>query len=290
MGLEVSRTLRQSPPGCPICDQNMNYFGTADYYVPGIPRMVTSLFSCRCCGTLRRNLSEGQIRSHYDAASYTDPQMEDRFHRQRINFFRSLVSFVTREAGRPPRRCLDFGCSYGHFLRLLSEMDCDTYGIELCQQALDICQHHGLRVYGLLDELDGSGRFDLITLIDSLYYVPDPKALLTDLRERLADDGLLLIRIANRNWIAHLLKNVGRRNHFGNVLGDAIVGYSSSTVDALLRSTGYRVVRTRYWESGKANLGAAKKIFYWLSTVITYASRGSVAISPGIIVLAAKQV
>lgn len=251
--------------------------------------MLTPLFLCGSCGALSRQVSEEEIRSHYDVASYTDPQYEDRFSRQRINFFRSLVSLVTRHSGRPPRNCLDFGCSYGHFLLVLQEMHWDTCGIERSERARNICQNHNLRVHGGLDELKGSEQFDLISLIDSLYCVSDPKILLSKLRERLTDDGLLLIRIANRNWIVHLLKSVGRREHFDRWLGDAIVCYSKSTLNALLRSSGYRIVSTHYWEPGKENLGWRRKIFYWVSTVITCASLGSIVISPGIIVLAAKE-
>jgi SAM-dependent methyltransferase len=263
-------------------------FGTADYYLPAIPRILTALFQCPDCGALYRLLEERQLRSHYDASTYTNPRFEDQFRKQRTRFFRHLASLATRHAG-VPGTCLDFGCSYGHLLLLLREMGSNVCGIELCDQARNICQSHELCVFKSLDELHPSLRFDLVTFIDSLYYVPDPRTLLQSLRERLSPDGRVLIRVANRNWILQFLKSVRHRTEFGSWLGDAIIGYSKSNLELLLRKTGYRVIGTRYWEPGKVHADWKTQMFYWTTSAITCASFGSIAVSPGIIVVAEKQ-
>jgi len=274
---------------CPVCERSMKYFGTADYYLPEAPRMATPLFSCAGCGALYRNIAERQLCGHRDVASYVKPGMEERFRKQRTNFFKVLVALATRTAGHPPRKCLDFGCSYGHLLLLLRDMGCRVCGVEAARQARDACQTHHLRVSCDLDALDGSEQFDLITLIDSLYYLPRPKPVLSKLRTQLADGGLLLIRIANRNWILRMLKIAAHREHFDNWLGDAIVGYSKSSLELLLHSTGYRILSTHYMERGKQHPDWPRKLFYLLGTSITCGSFGSVVMSPGIIVLATKQ-
>ena len=277
-----------SRPRCPICENGMTSFGTADYYLPGIPKMLTALFRCSDCGALYRPLEEHKLRSHYDASTYTNPLFEDQFRTQRTRFFRNLVSLATRDAG-VPGTFLDFGCSYGHLLLLLRDMGSAVYGIELCDQARSICQNYALCVHKSLDELQPSLHFDLITLIDSLYYLADPRSLLESLRNRLSHNGRLLIRVANRNWILQWLKRVGHRTDFSSWLGDAIIGYSKSNLELLLRKTGYRVISTHYWEPGKVHADWKTKIFYWATSAITCASFGLIAISPGIIMVAEKQ-
>ncbi len=274
---------------CPVCGWPLRHFGTGDYYVPGNFKMITPISCCSRCGAVYRNLDNEQIRSHYDAASYTDPRQEENYYRKRIKFFRFLVSLAVRAAGRVPMTCLDFGCSYGHLLHLLREKGCTAYGIELCDQARDLCGQNGLQVYSSIDELGAPLRFDLITMIDSLYYVSEPRVLLRQLRDRLTADGILMIRIANRNWILHLLKKVARTEYFGYWLGDAILGYTKPALEMLLRTTGYKILCTSYHEAGKNHAGWLTRMGYWIGSGVSRATLGKLVISPGIIVVAAKQ-
>lgn len=272
---------------CPVCDSPLRHFGSGDYYVPGNFKMVTPIFHCSKCGAVYRKLEREQIQSHYDAASYTDPRQEENYYQKRINFFRFLFSLAVRTAGRVPVNCLDIGCSYGHLLQLLSQQGCHAYGTEICKQARDLCRQHGLQVFGSLDELGVPARFDLITMIDSLYYVPEPRVLLRQVRDRLNDDGILVIRVANRNWILRLLK-MARKDYFGYWLGDAILGYTKPSLEMLLQNTGYRILDTLYREEGKSHAGCLTRMGYWISSGITRATLGKLVISPGIIVVAAK--
>jgi SAM-dependent methyltransferase len=251
--------------------------------------MTTNLFQCSC-GIICRNLPEERVLAHYDAASYTDPHKEERFYRERIEFFRFLISLAKRHIGQRPERCLDFGCSYGHMLLLLREEGCDTYGVDVCEKPRQMSEQRGLKTYRFIDEIDDGVRFDLITIIDSLYYVISPLRLLTSLRPRLTSDGVLMIRIANRNWLLRLLKMVLRKKHFSRLLGDAIVGYDKKSVVRLLDNCGYKVVQMQYRERGKQIVGFTMGVFYRLTTAITWLSLGSIPISPGIIIVAKASV
>lgn len=272
-------------PACPVCGHSTQYFGTGNYYLPELSSMTTDLFQCSC-GIICRNLPDERIRAHYDAASYTDPREEERFYRERIEFFRFLISLAKRHIGHSPERCLDFGCSYGHLLLLLREEGCETYGVEVCERPRQMTERHGLPTYRIIDEIDRRVRFDLITIIDSLYYVVSPASLLTELRPRLTNNGVLVIRIANRNWLLRLLKMILRKKHFAGLLGDTIVGYDKKSLVRLLDSCGYKMVEMQYRERGKHIVGVTMKAFYHLTTAITHLSRGSIPISPGIVVVA----
>lgn len=251
--------------------------------------MTTDLFHCSC-GTICRNLPDEQILAHYDVASYTDPREEERFYRGRIEFFRFLISLARRHIGQSPDSCLDVGCSYGHLLLLLREEGCDAYGLEVCERSRLMCERLELKTYRKMAEIDDCVRFDLITIIDSLYYVISPTSLLTELHHRLTHNGVLVVRIANRNWLLRLLKILLCKKHFSRLLGDAIVGYDKKSVVRLLDSCGYQVVEMRYRESGKRIVGLKMKAFYFLTTAITCLSLGSIPISPGIVVVAKPSV
>lgn len=267
----------------------MAYFGTADYYSRHQADLVTPLFQCERCGTFRRQVDDIQLHGHFDAASYTNPEFENRLYEMRVGFFKQLIALATNCAGHVPRTCLDYGCSYGHLLLLLRQLNSEVCGIEACEQTLKICRHHNLNVYRSVDELDENARFELITLVDSLYYLPSPRNVLNQLHRKLTSDGVLLVRVVNRNWILRFLKTTLRKKHFGGWLGDAIVGYNQSSLATLLRGTGYRIVSTHYAEPGKRHLDWSTKLLYLLGTSISYGHFGPATMSPGITMLAKKQ-
>ncbi len=283
--VECQRDAR--PVLCPVCGSQMMLFGDGPYRLPKNTTITTDLYRCYNCTVLYRDVSAEQVANHYDAVTYTDPKFERRFYEQRFEYFRFILSLAAKYGSRL-KTCLDFGCSYGHLMLLLRGMGCDTYGIESCEQARACCQRHGLRVCRSVEEIEPSQRFDLITLLDSLYYVSDPKPLLRNLRERLADGGLLVIRVGNRNWLLRALRLSGYKNGIGEWLGDAVVGFNKRSLALLLQKTGYRIIHFRYWETGKTKQGWARKLFYWAGATCAVVSLGNVSISPGIIVLATK--
>ena len=286
---DVVGSTRQITVYCPLCDAEMITFGTADYYLPGRMDLITRILRCPACGVLRREISGSDVRQHCSMASYTDLARERTMREQRQPFFQYLIRLASSRLGHFPRTGLDVGCSYGHLLDLLADGGCRAAGIETCATVRTPCAQRGLNVYGSLEELPRAQRFELITLVDSLYYFPQPRDLLAELREHLDDDGVLLLRISNRNWIASLLHLTGCQNHFGRWLGDAAVCYADSSLRRLLQASGYRVVTVRYREPGKGHLSVATQAFYWTSTLITSISFGTVVLSPGITVLAVKQ-
>jgi SAM-dependent methyltransferase len=237
---------------------------------------------------LYRSVSPSEVLAHCGVASYTRPEAAFAIFLQRAEFLRSLTSLAEKELGRRPRTSLDVGCSYGHLLALLEASGCQAVGTETCEATRNHAKDQGFSVFKSVEELPPA-RFELITLVDSLYYFVEPRPLPSALRDRLTDDGRLLIRVANRNWIAILAKHLMHRQDFGGWLGDASVFYSLSSVRRLLEETGYRIRGVRYWESGKVNLPTPTRVFYWASYVLTALSFGRLVLSPGITVVASKR-
>ena len=201
-GLEQAACGRSSPR-CPVCGNRMEYWGTGDYYGPGTPMFPAPLSRCCSCKAIRRDLPSEVIASHCDAASYTNLKNEDRFHRARASS-RSCTRWPKNAWQDQSPPASTSAPSYGHFLQILKGHGSDATGIEIVDTVRTSSQEKGLTVFKSLAELTEhkmNRNFDLIAMIDSLYYVDDPRHTLRSMRRVLAKDGVLLLRFANRNWI-----------------------------------------------------------------------------------------
>jgi 2-polyprenyl-3-methyl-5-hydroxy-6-metoxy-1,4-benzoquinol methylase len=266
-------------------------YGTADYYLPNLPNVTTNILRCASCEALVREIAPQQIHDHCGVARYTNLANETLYFEWRKGFFAFLHQIVRRYSGKKTLRCLDFGCSYGHFLELLKDQGCSATGIEFIAPLRAHCAAKGLVVFESLDALKEAApgeRFDLIAIIDTLYHVSDPNWLMASLRELLCDDGLLLIRVTSRHGMIWWLRNLFRRTHLPyQVLGDATITYSKKTIDRLLAKHGFTVVERHYWERGKRD--ELKFTTYSLVTVfLQWITGGLIALAPGLIVLARK--
>jgi ubiquinone/menaquinone biosynthesis C-methylase UbiE len=97
--------------------------------------------------------------------------------------------------GRRFQSALDLGCGLGPLSRRIAERADKVLGLDVAQSAIDRAQQaHGhlpgvsfsqADVLALPDELDG--RFDLVVIADTLYYLPSTdEALLNQLAERIS--------------------------------------------------------------------------------------------------------
>lgn len=170
---------------------------------------------CSLCGfifmnprfTLRviENLyTEGYFRGNA-AYSYYDEREAGKYARHvwnaRLNKIRRFVS---------SGRLLDVGCSFGGFLEAAS-MFFDPYGIEPSSYAAE----HARRKLGdhvhagtLEDHPFPDGFFSVITMIEVLEHIADPKRAVQACHSLLAPGGLLLVQTADMDGLqARLLKD-----------------------------------------------------------------------------------
>ena len=112
-----------------------------------------------------------------------------------------------------PRRArlLDVGAATGVFISLAQQHGFDARGIEISDYAAQEARRKGLAVAtGTLADLPPSERFDVITMLDVIEHMPDPRRDLALARERLHDGGVLAIstldagsayaRLMGRRW------------------------------------------------------------------------------------------
>lgn len=155
--------------------------------------------------------SRGAFESVYGRLD--DPWASDdrRYRYQRLKYAGIIAALPS---GRRYGRTLDLGCGLGLLSRALAARSDEVLGLDIAQEAVDRARRRGTDVANLHFEradfmdLPSSldGRFDLVALADTLYYLPSPitddalKTAAARIGRLLAPGGLCLL--ANHYVIA----------------------------------------------------------------------------------------
>lgn len=115
--------------------------------------------------------------------------------------------YALKSAGK----LLDVGCSVGDFLHK-AKYFYEVEGVEVNPRTAAIAERHFKVHKRFLGELGLGPEYDIVTLNQILYGVPDPAGLLRDIHCVLKDDGLLYINTPNANSYAMALYR-GKANH-----------------------------------------------------------------------------
>jgi len=101
----------------------------------------------------------------------------------------------------PNRKLLDFGCGAGGFLLKARELAATAHGVEPEIRLNSHYQSHGLKVFQNLPDIstDIRGGYDIITMFHVLEHIPNPKSMLGELSEMLADGGQIIVEVPNAN-------------------------------------------------------------------------------------------
>jgi SAM-dependent methyltransferase len=207
---------------------------------------------CGHCGCyFRRFDQKPPLDEHWDSQSYTSPHHEERFRRARQSFFESLAAWALAEipTGVEFPRVLDVGCSYGHLLEIFQRRGCECYGIEPVERLRNRLNASAtFTIYASIDEAPSNESYDVITLVDSLYYFPDPIAGLKELARRLRRSGVMVIRVTNRTPLLNLWRVLFPERITAQVFGDQLVAFSHRGVIAALRQSGLAMTSFRSFE------------------------------------------
>ena len=128
------------------------------------------------------------------------------------------LGFVAEHASLAGVRALDVGCGGGLLSEALSRKGATVTGIDLAPGMIEVARLHateeGLdidyRVAGA-EELAAGGAhgFDVVTCMEMLEHVPDPRRTLATLASLVRPGGAVFISTLNRNLKAFLLAIVG---------------------------------------------------------------------------------
>jgi 2-polyprenyl-3-methyl-5-hydroxy-6-metoxy-1,4-benzoquinol methylase len=264
---------------CPICDCPMTDSGYANY-LAGIKIFArVPVYYCKSCDLFSKKLSHDLLQSHLNSAAYVLPENEQTYYQKKIGYFNYLTFLILRYKSRP--RILDVGCSYGHLMMAAAEQGIYADGVEINDTFRERLKTKGFQVYKDLFEV--SKRYDAITFIDSFFYFQNPLDVLKRCKELLNEDGILLLRLTNRNWLARLRWTSFKRSDL-SVLGDTTHSYSIKSISRSLNKTGFRIKDIHLFEKGRM-----KKIFHLWAYLLAVVTFKKLILTPGFIVVAYRK-
>jgi SAM-dependent methyltransferase len=146
---------------------------------------------------------------------------------------------------------LDIGCAAGTFFENFTGSAWNLYGVETSPRGVELARtFYGADVFcGTLREARyPSEFFDVVSILDTLYYIPDPRLDLMEIKRILKDDGILAIEIPGLTY--RMLKDKGLlcwilNRKWSMMSPDSwhLYYFSPSTLNSLLTSVGFRVVK-----------------------------------------------
>jgi SAM-dependent methyltransferase len=194
---------------------------------------------------------------------------------------------------------LDIGCATGNFFENFNHGSWRFYGLDTSPLGIEMARaKYQAEVFcGILREAHyPAGFFDVVTVMDALYYSPDPRADLSEMHRILKDDGLLAVEIPGHRamvWrekglLCWLLEGKWERLF---ARPEILYFFAPSTINLLLRASGFRLLRTvpgssvsmRKWGQ------ALHKIYFALAWLVFKVSAGKCSIAGRELYLAVKQ-
>jgi SAM-dependent methyltransferase len=171
-------------------------------------------------------------------------------------FDRYRRDILSREAEAVKRlkaggNLLDIGCATGVFLENFGEVNWRLFGVDTTSLGANIVRaKQRAEVFnGTVAEAQyPGGFFDVVSILDTLYYDPDPRATLIEIRRVLKDDGLLAVEVPG--FVHTLLRNSGplcwlldRRWTKGFIGSYHLYYFSPRSLRLLLEAAGFRVLK-----------------------------------------------
>ena len=202
---------------------------------------------CRVCGLVYQNPQPvfEDLRKRY-GENYFDYELTND-----ENFF-NLMQLGLKDIGffdleEFDNRCfLDIGCATGMLVEDMQKRGWDARGVEICEASARYgIEKRGTRIFiGSLDEAKfPDSSFSVIHLSHLIEHVPDPKALLFEIKRILTENGMVIITTPNvEGFQARLFRNKWR-----SAIVDHLTLFSKATLKQLFYRAGFTVTKAVTW-------------------------------------------
>ncbi|HEV2426198.1 MAG TPA: class I SAM-dependent methyltransferase [Terriglobia bacterium] len=254
------------------------------------------------------------VQCRHDGLLYMSPRPQAKdtrnFHR---HFVRedNLVLFdayrrrvLQREAAAIKRRrnsgtLLDVGCGTGTFFENFDARHWRLYGVDTSRLGVEVARerYQTEAFCGTLQEAQyAPGSFDVVTVLDTLYYCSDPVSMIGEAHRVLKDDGVLAVEVPGYRYTLFRDKGPvcwlldGKRMR-GFTSSHHLYYFAPKTLKLLLTSAGFRIIEMIPEQASLAQAwfgSCLNEIHFLLAKALFSASRGRVSIAGKEFYLAVK--
>ena len=140
---------------------------------------------------------------------------------------------------------LDFGCGVGDFCQYMQGFGWSANGVELSEYARKIATENGIKVYESLSQINTiiTRGYDIISAINVLEHVPNPKETIEELKSHLSPGGVLAIQVPNDfSQLQEIVKTKAMGREYWVSSPDHINYFNFDSLTSLLQKCGMEVV------------------------------------------------
>ena len=108
------------------------------------------------------------------------------------------------------KSALDVGCGAGLLAEPLARLGASVTGVDAAPELVAAAKAHSIQSALLIDYRAGEvaeveEKFDVVTALEVIEHVADPRAFLSTVASKVADDGLLILSTPNKTPLSRLL-------------------------------------------------------------------------------------
>jgi SAM-dependent methyltransferase len=215
------------------------------------------LYECRSCGFVALYPGPGWfcgVTDYEDRYSLESVPNGHFMYPQRTRALQDITDRVDRvEHGG---RLLDVGCGDGHFLSLCAKKGFDCHGVEP-SKSLAVYARQMAGVPVIQDDYRGAlfdeGCFDIVSLVQVLEHIPQPRVIIDAAYHHLRPGGLLVVEVPSIQSPHFVFYRLSRLKRFvappNGVIPSHWGYYSPKTLVTLVTSSGFAVdsITTGRW-------------------------------------------
>ncbi len=206
------------------------------------------IYKCKECGILKihplpKDNKDIYNKDYFSGASHGFGYVDyDKDKEAMKNVF---VGYMNRIEGilnkKNNKSLLDIGAATGYFMKIAKDFDYEVYGIEVSFDASRKGIEKGLNIFnGTIEDFDNKNKkFDIITMLDVIEHVDDPRILINKSKKMLTKNGLVVINTPDSGSL--YARILGKKWHL-IVPPEHIHYFNRDTISKLLDKEGLEVI------------------------------------------------